>query len=111
MRVGHLSSSHVSLASRHVLRAQPRGCATSASVYINIYIHRLRPRMTVRIDKSPKMNTTLIFSRKRIQKLLCINTDMALDAAVPDLGIMLKLLSYNSHSYNYSYNYFNKLSS
>ena len=53
--------------------------------------------MTVRIDKSPKMNMILIFSRKRIQKtILYINTDMPLDAAVPDLGIMLKLLSYNS---------------
>ena len=31
--------SHVTLASRHVLRAQPGGCGTSASVYINIYIY------------------------------------------------------------------------
>ena len=36
MRAGR-GRSHVTLASRHVLRAQPGGCGTSASVYINIY--------------------------------------------------------------------------
>ena len=38
--------------------------------------------MTVRNGKSPKI--TIIFSRERTKKLLSINTDMPLDAAVPD---------------------------
>jgi len=40
--------------------------------------------MTVRNDKSPKMNMTVTFSRKKTEKLPYINTDMPLDSAVPD---------------------------